>query len=238
MTILGCLYKLAECVATLDMLVSLAHFCTLGDYTRPEFTDTLAVKLGRHPILEKTAQKKFVANDVYSAGDIQMAIITGPNMSGKSTYLCQIALLHILAQIGCFVPAEYASFRMIDHIFTRMGSYDDIETNTSTFTNEMKEVNYILQNVTDRSLVLLDELCKNTAYLEGVGLCYSICEELLTKRASIFFVTHYTEVTELSILYHAVQNYNFQVRYTIIYSLHYTIIHYCIITILRYTSLH
>lgn len=213
MLYVGCLYKLAECVSTMDMLMSLAHFCTLGSYTRPEFTDTLAVKQSRHPILDKSLNDSFVANNIYASNDTRLSVITGPNMSGKSTYLCQIALVQILAQIGCFVPAEYASFRTVNHVFTRMGSCDDIETNTSTFSQEMKEVNYILQNVTDRSLVLIDELGRGTSGLEGVGLCHAVCEKLLTTRASIFLVTHYQELTELAGLYPAVDNYFFQVRF-------------------------
>ena len=193
------------------MLVSLAHFCTLGSYVRPEFTDTLAVKQSRHPILDKTLSHTFVPNNIYASNDTRLSVITGPNMSGKSTYLCQIALLQVLAQIGCFVPAEYASFPLTNHIFTRMGSCDDIETNTSTFSQEMKEVNYILQNVSDRSLVLLDELGRGTSSLEGAGLCQAVCEKLLSTRACVFLVTHYAHLTDLASLYPTVENYFFQV---------------------------
>ncbi|XP_064929347.1 mutS protein homolog 4 isoform X4 [Columba livia] len=134
-----CLYKLSDVVSMLDMLLSFAHACTLSDYVRPEFTDTLAIKQGWHPILEKIAMEKPVSNNTYLTEGNNFAIITGPNMSGKSTYLKQIALCQIMAQIGSYVPAEYCSFRIAEQIFTRIGMDDDIETNSSTFMKEMKE---------------------------------------------------------------------------------------------------
>lgn len=123
----------------LDMLLSFAHVCTVSDYVRPEFTDTLAIKQGWHPILEKIAMEKPVSNNTYLTEGSNFLIITGPNMSGKSTYLKQIALCQIMAQIGSYVPAEYCSFRIAEQIFTRIGMDDDIETNASTFMKEMKE---------------------------------------------------------------------------------------------------
>ncbi|KAM9008643.1 mutS protein homolog 4 isoform 2-T2 [Ara ararauna] len=134
-----CLYKLSDIVSMLDMLLSFAHACTLSNYVRPEFTDTLAIKQGWHPILEKIAVEKPVPNNTYLTEGNNFVIITGPNMSGKSTYLKQIALCQIMAQIGSYVPAEYCSFRIAEQIFTRIGMDDDIETNASTFMKEMKE---------------------------------------------------------------------------------------------------
>uniref|UniRef100_A0A803YFF0 MutS protein homolog 4 n=1 Tax=Meleagris gallopavo TaxID=9103 RepID=A0A803YFF0_MELGA len=134
-----CLYKLSDIVSMLDMLLSFAHACTISDYVRPEFTDTLAIKQGWHPILEKIAMEKPVSNNAYLTEGSNFLIITGPNMSGKSTYLKQIALCQIMAQIGSYVPAEYCSFRIAEQIFTRIGMDDDIETNASTFMKEMKE---------------------------------------------------------------------------------------------------
>ncbi|XP_059780565.1 mutS protein homolog 4 isoform X1 [Balaenoptera ricei] len=134
-----CLHKLSDTVSMLDMLLSFAHACTLSDYVRPEFTDTLAIKHGWHPILEKISVEKPVANNTYITEGSNFFIITGPNMSGKSTYLKQIALCQIMAQIGSYVPAEYASFRIAEQIFTRISTDDDIETNSSTFMKEMKE---------------------------------------------------------------------------------------------------
>ncbi|KAG8437188.1 hypothetical protein GDO86_008035, partial [Hymenochirus boettgeri] len=135
-----CIYKLSDTVSMLDMLLSFAHSCTLSDYVRPEFTDTLAIKKGWHPILEKISMEKPISNNTFLNEGSNFAILTGPNMSGKSTYLKQIALSQIMAQIGSFVPAEYASFRIAEQIFTRIGMDDDIETNSSTFMKEMKEV--------------------------------------------------------------------------------------------------
>ncbi|WAQ95648.1 MSH4-like protein, partial [Mya arenaria] len=133
---IGCLYKLTDTVAMLDMLLSFAHACTLSDFVRPEFTDTLAVNQGRHPILGRISVETPVPNNIYASEDSNFLVITGPNMSGKSTYLRQIALLQIMAQMGSFVPADYASFRIANQIFSRIGSDDDLETNSSTFMME------------------------------------------------------------------------------------------------------
>ncbi|MEJ1276866.1 mutS homolog 4 [Cricetulus griseus] len=177
-----CLYKLSDTVSMLDMLLSFAHACTLSDYVRPEFTDTLAIKQGWHPILEKISAEKPVANNTYITEGSNVVIITGPNMSGKSTYLKQIALCQIMAQIGSYVPAEYASFRIAEQIFTRISTDDDIETNSSTFMKEMKEIAYILHNANDKSLILIDELGRGTNTEEGIGISYAVCEHLLSKK--------------------------------------------------------
>ncbi|XP_041374859.1 mutS protein homolog 4-like isoform X2 [Gigantopelta aegis] len=207
-----CLYKLSECVSMLDMLLSFAHACTLSSYVRPEFTDTLAIKQGRHPILEKIGVDVPVPNNTYASEDSNFVIITGPNMSGKSTYLRQVALLQIMAQLGSFVPAEYASFRIADQIFSRIGSDDDMETNSSTFMLEMKEINYIVQNVTPTSVIIIDELGRGTSAEEGVGICYAVCEHLLKTKAYTFFVTHFMELTNLDNLYPNVENYFLEVQ--------------------------
>lgn len=208
----GCLYKLSEAVSMLDMLIGFAHACTLSDYVKPEFTDTLAIKQGRHPIIEKISIDSPVPNNTYASEDSNFIIITGPNMSGKSTYLRQILLLQIMAQIGSFVPAEYASFRIADQIFSRIGSDDDMETNSSTFMLEMKEINYIVQNASNKSLIIMDELGRGTSAEEGVGICHSICEYLLRLKAFTFFVTHFLELTNIDSLYPNVENYFFEVQ--------------------------
>ena len=118
------LYKLSDIVSTLDMLLAFAHACTLSQYICPEFTDTLAVKLGRHPVLEKVTGSPTVPNNIYADEDSNFVLVTGPNMSGKSTYLKQVALLQIMAQVGSFVPAEYASFRLTSHIFSRYSLFN------------------------------------------------------------------------------------------------------------------
>ncbi|XP_028395701.1 mutS protein homolog 4-like [Dendronephthya gigantea] len=209
---IGCLYKLSDCVATLDLLVSFAHSCTLAEYVRPEFTDTLAIQQGRHPILDKILSEPPVPNNTYAADGSNFVIITGPNMSGKSTYLKQIALLQIMAQIGSFVPAEYASFRIARQLFTRIGSDDDIETNSSTFMLEMKEINYILQNVTNDSLIIIDELGRGTSSEEGLAICYSICEHLLANKAFTFFATHFLQLTTMDGLYPNIENYHMEIQ--------------------------
>ncbi|XP_045147672.1 mutS protein homolog 4 [Echinops telfairi] len=208
-----CLYKLSDTVSMLDMLLSFAHACTLSDYVRPEFTDTLAIKQGWHPILEKIAMEKPVANNTYITEGSNFLIITGPNMSGKSTYLKQIALCQIMAQIGSYVPAEYSSFRITEQIFTRISTDDDIETNSSTFMKEMKEIAYILHNANDKSLILIDELGRGTSTEEGIGICYAVCEYLLTLKAFTLFATHFLELCHMDILYPNVENMHFEVQH-------------------------
>nr|XP_057947262.1 mutS protein homolog 4 isoform X1 [Doryrhamphus excisus] len=209
-----CLYKLSDAVSMLDMLLSLANACTLSDYVRPEFTDTLALKQGRHPILERMAGQQLVSNNCYVSEGSNFVIITGPNMSGKSTYLKQVALCQIMAQIGSFVPAEYASFRVADQIFTRIGVDDDFETSSSTFMLEMKEISYIIHNVSDRSLIIIDELGRGTSAEEGIGMCHSVCEFLLNLKAFTLFATHYLELCQLESLYPNVENQHMQVQHT------------------------
>ncbi|KAG0237291.1 MutS protein msh4 [Actinomortierella wolfii] len=157
-TIINAIYKASEAIAMLDMLVAFAHQCTLHDYVRPEFGDTLVLQQARHPIREVLYSEPFVPNDTYASFAHSFQIITGPNMSGKSTYLRQIALIHIMAQIGSYVPAEFACLKIADQLFTRICNDDSIEVNASTFTVEMREIAYILQNITDKSLVIIDEL--------------------------------------------------------------------------------
>lgn len=208
----GCLYKLSELVSVMDMLVSFAHLCTLSDYVRPEFTDTLAIKNGRHPILDKILTEPPTANNTYATEGSNFLVITGPNMSGKSTYLKQIALLQIMAQVGCYVPAEYASFRAADQILSRIGSDDDIETNSSTFTLEMREIHYIIQNASDKSLIVIDELGRGTSSEEGVGICFSIAETLLKRKTFTFFATHFLELTTMDSLYPNVENLHLKIQ--------------------------
>eukprot|EP00062_Callorhinchus_milii_P003433 gi/632940700/ref/XP_007885459.1/ PREDICTED: mutS protein homolog 4 [Callorhinchus milii] len=208
-----CLYKLSDAVSMLDMLLSFAHACTISDCVRPEFTDTLAIKQGRHPILEKISMENPIPNNTYISDGNNFIIVTGPNMSGKSTYLKQIALFQIIAQIGSFVPAEYASMRIADQIFTRIGVDDDIETNSSTFMKEMKEITYIIQNVTDKSLIIIDELGRGTSAEEGIGICHAVCEFLLSFKSFTLFATHFLELCHLDALYPNVENNHFEVQH-------------------------
>ncbi|KAM9466550.1 mutS protein homolog 4 [Clarias gariepinus] len=208
-----CLYKLSDAVSLLDMLVSLANVCTISDYVRPEFTDTLAIKQGRHPILERMVGQQPIPNNCHLSEGSNFVIITGPNMSGKSTYLRQVALCQIMAQIGSFVPAEFASFRVADQIFTRIGVDDDFETNSSTFMVEMKEVSYIIHNASNRSLIIIDELGRGTSAEEGIGICHSVCEFLIGVKAFTLFATHFLELCQLETLYPNVENQHMQVQH-------------------------
>ncbi|XP_043855264.1 mutS protein homolog 4 [Dromiciops gliroides] len=208
-----CLYKLSDIVSMLDMLLSFAHACTLSDYVRPEFTDTLAIKQGWHPILEKISMERPVANNTYITEGSNFIIVTGPNMSGKSTYLKQIALCQIMAQIGSFVPAEYSSFRITEQIFTRISMDDDIETNSSTFMKEMKEIAYILHNANDKSLILMDELGRGTNTEEGIGICYAVCEYLLSLKAFTLFATHFLELCRIDVFFPNAENVHFEVQH-------------------------
>ncbi|KAF8060865.1 muts domain V-domain-containing protein [Lyophyllum atratum] len=192
----GALYKASEAVALVDMLWSFAHSSIMYNYVRPEFTGTLAIKSGRHPVLE-TIQSAgtLVPNDVYCDDSSSFQIIQGPNMSGKSTYLRQIGLLTVMAMCGCFVPAEYASFRIHDSLLTRLSNDDDMEKNLSTFASEMASSAMILGLATPNSLVLIDELGRGTSPRDGVGISHAIAEELIVLKPFVFFATHFKELT-------------------------------------------
>ncbi|KAF9910598.1 MutS protein msh4 [Linnemannia zychae] len=211
---IGALYKASEAIAMLDMLLSFAHQCTISDFIRPEFTDTLVIKQGRHPILEKISISAFVPNDTYAGSANTFQIITGPNMSGKTTYLRQVALLTIMAQIASFVPAEYASFRIIDQLLSRICNEDCIDLNASTFMNEMKETAYIVENATEKSLVIIDELGRGTSTHDGLGIAFAVCEELIHSKAVVFFATHFQELTTTLTAYHNVVNLHLETEMT------------------------
>ncbi|XP_048435893.1 DNA mismatch repair protein MSH4 isoform X6 [Pyrus x bretschneideri] len=179
---------LAEVLCLLDMIVnSFAHAISTKPadrYTRPEFTDNgpIAIDAGRHPILE-TIHNDFVPNNIFLSEASNMVLIMGPNMSGKSTYLQQVCLIVILAQMGCYVPARFATLRVVDRLFTRMGAVDNLESNSSTFMTEMKETAFIMQNVSQRSLVIMDELGRATSSSDGFAIAWSCCEHLLSLKA-------------------------------------------------------
>ncbi|XP_075917787.1 mutS protein homolog 4-like [Petromyzon marinus] len=207
-----CLYKLADAVSMVDMLLAFAHRTTLTKSVRPEFSDTLALKGARHPILERVLGWPLVPNDVFLSDASNFLIVTGPNNSGKSTLLRQVALCQVMAQIGCFVPADFACVRIADQIFTRIGVDDDIQPLSSTFTIEMREVNYIVRTATDRSLVIIDELGRGTGVHEALGICHSVCECLLQRKTFTIFATHHLELSHLSTLYPNVSNSHFLVE--------------------------
>ncbi|CCM03700.1 uncharacterized protein FIBRA_05846 [Fibroporia radiculosa] len=179
---IGALYKASEAVAILDMLWCFAHVSIL----RPEFTGTLAIKAGRHPVLESVqAAGTLVPNDAYCCEASSFQVVQGPNMSGKSTYLRQIGLLTTMAMCGCFIPAEYGSFRLHDALLTRLSNDDDMEKSLSTFSNEMASSAMILGIATADSLVLIDEVGRGTSPSEGVGISHAIAEELIKIKPSI-----------------------------------------------------
>ncbi|KAJ3167556.1 MutS protein msh4 [Geranomyces variabilis] len=205
------LYKASECIALLDLTMSFAHMCTISDCVRPEFTETLAIKRGRHPIKEATTSDMFVPNDIYASDGANMQITTGPNMSGKSTYLRQVALLTIVAQLGSYVPAAYASVRLTDKLFSRIGMDDSLQANSSTFMLEMKETAFILQNVSSKSLIVIDELGRGTSTNDGLGITFAVCEQLAKTKAFTFVATHFQELASAMEAYPNVANLHFSV---------------------------
>ncbi|KAI4195202.1 MAG: hypothetical protein LQ350_007324 [Teloschistes chrysophthalmus] len=191
------LFKTCEAIALLDMMASFAQIVTTQDYCRPELTDTFAIKSGRHPIREKIHAEKFVPNDAYATQQSRFQIITGCNMSGKSTYIRSLALMTVMAQIGCFVPATYASFPIRHQLFSRVPSDESIEANVSTFASEMRETAFILRNIDRRSLVIIDELGRGTSTRDGLTIAIAIAEALIESEALIWFVTHFRELAHI-----------------------------------------
>ncbi|KAL8734427.1 MAG: hypothetical protein Q9181_003207 [Wetmoreana brouardii] len=191
------LFKTCEAIALLDMVASFAQLVTMQDYCRPELTDTFAIKSGRHAIREKIHTEKFVPNDAYATQQSRFQIITGCNMSGKSTYIRSLALMTVMAQIGCFVPATYASFPIRHQLFARVPSDDSIEANVSTFASEMRETAFILRNIDRRSMVIIDELGRGTSTRDGLTIAIAIAEALIESRALIWFATHFRELAHV-----------------------------------------
>ncbi len=212
------LQSTAELVATLDVLVSFAEISEDRGYTKPEVNrgEAIIIEEGRHPVVELLAGEGFVANDTtLDLEENQILIITGPNMAGKSTYLRQVALIVIMAQMGCFVPAKAATIGVVDRIFTRVGASDELTRGQSTFMVEMSETANILNNATPRSLVILDEIGRGTATFDGLSIAWAVAEYLHDNpkvRAKTLFATHYHELTELSLTKERVKNYNMAVR--------------------------
>ncbi|EFN83847.1 MutS protein-like protein 4 [Harpegnathos saltator] len=209
---IGCLFQLSADVAELDLVLSLAQISCNPEYVRPSFGMKLELRDSLHPIMELFNTDLPVPNDVDATSAYNFHLVTGPNMSGKSTYLKQIVLLQIMAQIGSYVPASKATFRVADRILCRICSRDDAELNASAYVLEMKEAQYILHSVTPRSLVVLDELCRHTTVEEGSAIAWSICEKLLLTSAFTFAATHFLHLTELSNKYHNVTIHCFETK--------------------------
>ncbi len=194
--------KSSKIIAELDVLLAFAIVSDRYHYTKPEMNKdgVIEIKSGRHPVVERIVQEEeFIANDAYLDRNEQMiSIITGPNMAGKSTYLRQIALISLLAQIGCFVPAESAKLSIVDRIFTRVGAADDLFHGQSTFMVEMNELANILNNASENSLIILDEIGRGTSTYDGLSIAWAVIEYIAEViKAKTVFATHYHELTEL-----------------------------------------
>ena len=190
------LFKIAEAIALLDMIGAFAQLATVKDYCRPELTQTLAIRNGRHPICEAISEK-YVPNDAYATQQTRFQIITGCNMSGKSTYIRSLALMAVMAQIGSFVPASYASFPLFHQLFTRMSTDDSVEANVSTFASEMREMAFILRNIDERSMVIIDELGRGTSTQDGLAIAIAIAEALVESSALVWFATHFRDLAKI-----------------------------------------
>ncbi|MBN1436301.1 MAG: DNA mismatch repair protein MutS [Sedimentisphaerales bacterium] len=210
------LQQVADAVAQIDVLAAFAQIARRRNYTRPIISDQRAIRIveGRHPVLDVTLENQFVPNDItLDSKSANIAIITGPNMSGKSTYIRQTALLVLLAQTGSFIPAQKAEIGLTDRIFTRVGASDELTRGQSTFMVEMTETANIVNNATDRSLVILDEIGRGTSTYDGLALAWAITEHIATKiNCPTLFATHYHEITELADLLPNVTNLNVAVR--------------------------
>jgi len=211
--------KNASIIAMLDFLSALAYVASKNNYVKPNVNDSdeIIIKDGRHPVVERfVTGEGFVPNDVYlNCDDQQMLIITGPNLSGKSTYLRQVALIALMAQMGSFVPASYASIGIVDRIFTRVGASDNLVMGRSTFLVEMNETANILNNATRRSLLILDEIGRGTSTYDGLSIAWAVAEYILDKTkigARTLFATHYHELIELGNTHQGAKNYNVAVR--------------------------
>lgn len=211
--------KIAQAVAIIDCLLSFADIAKTNHYVCPlvDESEILHVEHGRHPVIEATmGTETFIPNDVFLDDQNQrLYLITGPNMAGKSTFIRQVALIAIMAQMGSFVPAKHAHIGMIDKVFTRIGASDDLSRGQSTFMVEMTETANILHNATNRSLVILDEIGRGTSTYDGISIAWAVAEYLLTqpkRRAKTLFATHYWELTELENSIPGAVNYNVAVH--------------------------
>lgn len=203
----------SRAVAHIDVLTTLAEVAVKNGYTCPAVNNdnVIEIKDGRHPVVEKMLRNEvFVPNDtLLNSDDCRMAIITGPNMAGKSTYMRSVALITLLAQIGSFVPASSATIGVADKIFTRVGAADDLASGQSTFMVEMNEVAYILKNATKKSLLIFDEIGRGTSTYDGMSIARAVLEHVAEKiKAKSLFATHYHELVALENTLEGVKNFN------------------------------
>ncbi len=200
-------------IAVLDVLCSLATAAMEQNYSRPELVEqpVIQIKNGRHPVIEKI-ESSFIANDL-RLDQMEMLIITGPNMSGKSTFMRQVALIVLMSQMGSFVPAEKAVLGITDRIFTRVGAYDDLSSGQSTFMVEMNETAFILNNATENSLIILDEIGRGTSTFDGVSIAWSVAEHIYNRiKAKTLFSTHYHVLNKLQEKFSRIRNFNLAVK--------------------------
>jgi DNA mismatch repair protein MutS len=216
---IGSIQKTAEALKKLDVFQSLSRTASENRYVRPEMVTDGSLKIieGRHPVVEKTLKDgEFIPNDtLLDCDENRMMIITGPNMAGKSTYMRQVALICLMAQIGCFVPAKEAVLPVCDRIFTRVGASDDLASGQSTFMVEMSETAYILRNATRNSLIILDEIGRGTSTFDGLAIAWAVVEYIADKNrigAKTMFATHYHELSELEGHLDGVKNFCIQVK--------------------------
>ena len=206
-------------IAELDCLLSFSVLSTLKNYVRPEIDDSLDIEIinGKHPVIENQLpiDKPYIPNSIYlNKKDQQIIMITGPNMSGKSAILRQTAIICLLAQIGCFVPAEKLKMGIIDKIFTRVGASDNISMGESTFMVEMNETALILNNISERSLILLDEIGRGTSTYDGISIAWAITEYLHQHRSKpkTLFATHYHELNQMENSFDGIKNFNVSIK--------------------------
>ncbi len=211
--------KTAKAIAKLDVFASLAYVADRNHYVKPKINErgVIDIRNGRHPVVEQMLPgQMFIANDTYlDNGSNRIAVITGPNMAGKSTYMRQTALVVLMAQVGSFVPADSADIGIVDRIFTRVGASDDLASGQSTFMVEMNEVSNILRNATSKSLLILDEIGRGTSTFDGLSIAWAVIEHIADKRllgAKTLFATHYHELTELEGTMEGVNNYCIAVK--------------------------
>ncbi len=207
------LQNIAQTIAMIDVLHSFAESARQNRYCKPEITEEFETRItdGRHPVIEQL-QDNYIPNDILIGKENRTMIITGPNMAGKSTVLRQVALLTLLAQIGSFVSAKEAKISIVDRIFCRVGAHDDLTHGQSTFMVEMQETASILNNATERSLVIMDEIGRGTSTFDGVSIAWSVAEYINNKiQAKTMFATHYHALTHLE-KYEGIKNYNIAVK--------------------------
>jgi DNA mismatch repair protein MutS len=209
--------EIVRTISEIDVLANFAKLALMNNYVMPELSDNVEdstiVENGRHPVVENYLLENFVSNNIeFNTRDKQMIILTGPNMAGKSTYIRQVALIFLMAQIGCFVPASKAKIVITDRIFTRVGASDNLAGGESTFMVEMNETANILNNATEKSLIILDEVGRGTSTYDGLSIAWAIVDNITNKiGARTLFATHYHELLQLETSYPSIKNYSIQV---------------------------